>query len=85
MGILSSAAVCISLRFLLGLFLDFRLYRSQTAPAAARTMITTATGAITSVATACASCCEEEELEDVVVSKNLNPIVVVGEERADVA
>lgn len=80
MGTRSSADVCVSL-----LALAFRLYRSQMAPAAARTRIPTATGAITSAATACAPCCEEEGLEDVVVFKSLTLFVVVGEETADVA
>lgn len=56
----------------------------------ARTMIPTATGAITLVATASVSCCEEEvllrkeRLGDVVLSKRLDLCVVVGEERLEV-
>lgn len=60
-------------------------------PIAARTTIPTATGAITLLATACVPWCVEEVLlraewlEGVLVSKNLNLIVVLGGEAVEVA
>lgn len=90
MGTISSFDIGLSLQFLLGLFLDFRLFKNQTAPITARTMIPTATGAITLVATLSVPCCvdevllREELLGGVGLSKCLGLCVVVGEEKLEV-